>query len=432
VARLVGRRCKIECYFNSYKMDCLMDTGAQVSILDPQWIKTYLPDHKLRPLAELIGRKDLNVLAANGTALPYEGWVGAMVSLPNSSDPNTVIQVPFLVSRMLLDRPLIGFNVVEQLILGPENDANFIPTLVSLIRTAMNLQEDKATALVNFIQTKLTNEDDLSQGVLKVGPHDVVIPAGQVRHVKCKVPSTVDTSKPLVLFEPSEINPQLQQLDVGDSLVEVCQAKVPYVRIPIGNHTKHDVTLPSKTTLGSIESIVKVVQTDELDPAAPSVTQVADGGGSPRAQLDKGDERDRVMEQWDPPVNISHLSEDQQKVVREMLREESGAFAQDDNDLGCITGLEMSITLNDNTPVQKSYTSIPKPFYKEVKEYIEDLLARGWIVKSKSPYSAPVVCVRKKDSRPKRCVPVCPEASVCVCVCLYLSVYKKHIYVCIH
>ncbi|KAI3357074.1 hypothetical protein L3Q82_015450 [Scortum barcoo] len=87
-----------------------------------------------------------------------------------------------------------------------------------------------------------------------------------------------------------------------------------------------------------------------------------------------------------------------------MLREESGAFARDDNDMGCITSLEMSITLNDNTPIQKSYASIPKPLYREVKEYIEDLLAKGWIVKSKSPYSAPVLCVRNKDGTLRLCI----------------------------
>lgn len=47
--------------------------------------------------------------------------------------------------------------------------------------------------------------------------------------------------------------------------------------------------------------------------------------------------------------------------------------------------------------VQRSYAAIPKPLYKEVKNYIQDLLARKWIVKSKSPYAALVVCVRKKD-----------------------------------
>lgn len=122
------------------------------------------------------------------------------------------------------------------------------------------------------------------------------------------------------------------------------------------------MTLPNKTALGSTESVVNVLQTDEADPATPIVIQVTDG--SPRAQLDKADGRSSVVEQWDPPVDISHLSMDQQTMVKEMLREESGAFGRDDNEMGCITGLEMSITLNDNTPIQKSYTSIPKPLYK--------------------------------------------------------------------
>ena len=38
--------------------------------------------------------------------------------------------------------------------------------------------------------------------------------------------------------------------------------------------------------------------------------------------------------QWTPPVNLSHLLCGQQEVVREMLKEESGAFAMDDDDTG--------------------------------------------------------------------------------------------------
>lgn len=111
-----------------------------------------------------------------------------------------------------------------------------------------------------------------------------------------------------------------------------------------------------------------------------------------------------MAQEWDPPVDLNHLTEGQQTIVRKMLREESRAFARDDDDMGCIPGLEMSITLKDSTPIQKSYTSIPKSLYKEVKEYIEDLLVRGWIVKSKSPYSAPVVCVQKKDGTLRLCI----------------------------
>ena len=56
---------------------------------------------------------------------------------------------------------------------------------------------------------------------------------------------------------------------------------------------------------------------------------------------------------WTPPVVLSHLSCDQQEVVRKMLREESGAFAMDDDDIGCVEDLELEINLVDNGPVKK-------------------------------------------------------------------------------
>ncbi|MEQ2174549.1 hypothetical protein GOODEAATRI_009005 [Goodea atripinnis] len=76
----------------------------------------------------------------------------------------------------------------------------------------MGLQDDKVTGLVNLIQTRLTNENADCQRLLKVGLQKVVIPAGQIKHVKCKVPPSLDVSSQLVLFEPNENNPTLQQL----------------------------------------------------------------------------------------------------------------------------------------------------------------------------------------------------------------------------
>lgn len=82
---------------------------------------------------------------------------------------------------------------------------------------------------------------------------------------------------------------------------------------------------------------------------------------------------------WHPPVNVSHLNTEQQAIVKKLL-----FFAQDD-DIGCIPSLQMIINLMDDIPVQHSYAVIPSPLYKEVKEYIQDLLAKNWVIKSKSP-----------------------------------------------
>ena len=61
----------------------------------------------------------------------------------------------------------------------------------------------------------------------------------------------------------------------------------------------------------------------------------------------------------------------------------------------------MNLTLSDPTPVQKTYTSVPRPLYSEVKCYIEDLLNRGWVTKSQSSYASPV---RKKDEGLRLCI----------------------------
>ncbi len=107
---------------------------------------------------------------------------------------------------------------------------------------------------------------------------------------------------------------------------------------------------------------------------------------------------------WQPSIDLSHLDETQREKVNKMLCEEAGAFAHDSNDIGCLPSLQMSITLTDEIPVQRVYSAVPKPLFKEVKEYVLELLMKGWIVKSKSSYAAPVVCVRKKHGSLRLCI----------------------------
>ena len=86
-----------------------------------------------------------------------------------------------------------------------------------------------------------------------------------------------------------------------------------------------------------------------------------------------------------PPVELGNLTAEQRQLAIVMLQE---SLAKDDEDVGCIKGLQMNLTLSDPTPVQKTYTSVP--LYTEVKHYIEDLLNRRWITKSQSSYALPM------------------------------------------
>ena len=61
----------------------------------------------------------------------------------------------------------------------------------------------------------------MTQGRLRTGERDVVIPAGQVTWVRCRVPPTMNPSDCLVLFEADEGSQVLEQLDVLTGLVQI-------------------------------------------------------------------------------------------------------------------------------------------------------------------------------------------------------------------
>lgn len=87
-----------------------------------------------------------------------------------------------------------------------------------------------------------------------------------------------------------------------------------------------------------------------------------------------------------------------------MLRKECASFSKADDDIGEIPTLQLSISLKDMDPVAHTYLSVPKPLYKEIKDYLHNLIAQGWVQKSDSPYASPVVCVRKKDGSLRLCI----------------------------
>lgn len=390
LAKLIGRKALTHCNLNGLAVSALLDTGAQVSMIDRDWKSKYLPDTPVRALSDIIGDEDeLRVYAVNGDALPFDGWVALTVNLMGNEDPNLSITVPFLVSSLALERPLLGFNVLEEMI--QKQPEKLISTLVVLLCNALCIPAEKAELMVSFIQA---SKPSVQCGLLRTGRQDMVIPAGQVAWVKCQVPPLMSSSDTVFLFEPDDDNVQLTELDVGEGLLEVQNPRKPYVAVPVGNNTKHAVTLPRKTALGGIHCVEKVIATDSPEAPEPTVT-VNSAVSTPV---------DAHPSSWQPPINLSHLDDKQREKVNKMLCEEAGAFARDGDDIGCIPSLQMSITLTDEIPVQRAYSAVPKPLFKEVKEYVQELLMRGWIVKSKSPYAAPVVCVRKKDGSLRLCI----------------------------
>ena len=426
LVKLVGKRCMVNCKLNGVDKKSLWDTGAMVSAVSKRWLKKNFDGLPIRSIDELID-EPLNIEAANSKSMPCSGWVELSFQL--SSGP--VLHVPFLVMNDRMEAPIVGFNVIAELLKDESVD------LLNEVKQALNLEDDQLSQAINIIQA--SGRSCLAD--VRSDKRNVVIGPGQSVNIKCRAPvGFVEVDQPVV-FEPDELQSWPEELVVNDKLLSLRKGLVQKVVIRVVNRSDHKVVLHGGTVMGRLECVSSVTpvavkrtskkenllgaskntthetvdqeqNVDVVDSGegvaheAVTLEQIRDGGEN--AVLGKLEARENGNEEeelFDPDVKYGPgLSESQVKLVREMLREESASFMRDDDDIGFIDNLEMKITVHDDTPVQKQHRRIPKPLYKEVKEYLEDLLNKQWIRQSSSSYASPVVIVRKKCGAMRLCI----------------------------
>ena len=175
------------------------------------------------------------------------------------------------------------------------------------------------------------------------------------------------------------------------------------------NNTDHDIFFQNRTALGRLELIRSVIPSEVKHKGFPNKefleqnkTDVNKGSSVIHETKKERNENYNINQneykQILSKIDLTDLTPDQAKKARTMLSEEIDSFSKHNHDVGQAEELQMKINLTGNILIQKSYLVIPKLFYPEVKGYVKDLLNRGFITKSKSSYSSPVVCVRKRDN----------------------------------
>ena len=79
-------------------------------------------------------------------------------------------------------------------------------------------------------------------------------------------------------------------------------------------------------------------------------------------------------------IDLSGLNPEERPEVQQLITREANVFSVADSDIGNITSTQMEIKLQDETPVQLNYHSVPKPLYVELKTHIENPYNKGWII----------------------------------------------------
>ena len=115
-------------------------------------------------------------------------------------------------------------------------------------------------------------------------------------------------------------------------------------------------------------------------------------------ELLRKDGRLDKSKQWPPELALK---------FERMLMEHHNIFSLEQNEKGCTDMAEHVIELLDTEPFKERFWWIAPPLVEEVREHIQEMLDRGTICPSQSPWCNAVVLVRKKDGGLRFCIDFC-------------------------
>lgn len=96
-------------------------------------------------------------------------------------------------------------------------------------------------------------------------------------------------------------------------------------------------------------------------------------------------------------------SEWKERITRR-LSDMSEVFSHHDLDFGCTSKVKHHITLHDGTPFKHRARPIHPNDIEAVRRHLSELLEAGVIRESTSPFSSPIVVVRKKNGDIRLCI----------------------------
>ncbi|XP_066921354.1 uncharacterized protein [Clytia hemisphaerica] len=325
-----------------------------VSVLSSNWLLTEFPDTPITPLKS----NCFTVKVANDTPLALASVALLKFSLPSN---RMEITCPFLVTNTALPNCIVGTNLIRCLYQHQSKD-HFSHDLAGAVGMML-----EGKAVINAMEGEVM-EMNVFCG------ESIVVEPGECRKVPCSVPDIHKERGTPMLFEP--ITSEKSLLEYMECLVS---SKKDFEVLAM-NCTDHPITIHPKEIVGRLCSIsVNLPRVNMVD-----------------VEADKG--------KWQPAVNIDHLDQEKQEAVEKVLYEYCDVFSKEKSDIGEMKDFYMDIQLTDSKPIHVPYRRIPKQMYKTVKDYMDDLIANGWIKTSESPYSSPIVCAKKKDGSLRLCI----------------------------
>lgn len=312
--------------------------------------------------------------------MPYIGYVEVAITFPKQflgaeyEVPTLALVVPD--SGTSGYQVLIGTNTLDVVygICREKSPASCYPVL------------NGYRMVLKVLQLRQEQSHDSNIGLVRMQGRDrKVIPAGETVVLEGMVSVKEFHNERSVVME----YPSSSSLP-GGLLVKPCLIDLPCRqpgRLPvfISNESDHDITIPAKTVIAELSAIQTILSNKQ------SVTKPAESEHSKTADLAFDFGESPVPPEWKDRIT-------------QKLNSMPEVFAQNDTDFGRTDKVKHNIKLSDETPFKLRARPIHPHDVEAVRQHLQELLDAGVIRESESPFSSPIVVVRKKNGQVRLCI----------------------------
>ncbi|XP_043984521.1 uncharacterized protein LOC122838162 [Gambusia affinis] len=359
-------------------MDTFQDAGEkpssylqrlQVTTIPVSFYNDKLSHQPVMPLDNL-----LQVEGAAGQSVPYLGYVELVITFPedfigvNTEVPTLALVVP----DTSPDRPsnvLIGMNTLE-----PLYEQHLSGNHVQFQPMAQGYR-----AVLKLLQLKHQQNQSGRAGTVRLlSTTPVLISPGQTTVLEGSVKNTLPSADKWAIVEhPSSPLP-------GGLCVQSCLITLPRYppyKVPVimKNESEQEVFISPLTIIADIGSAPTVLSQQITSQTSQQTTLEFNFGDSPI-----------------PPEWKEHIINKMNSMPE--------VFSHHDMDFGCTDAVKHTIRLNDETPFKHRARPIHPQDLEAVREHLRDLFGAGIIRESKSPFSSPIVVVRKRNGSVRLCI----------------------------
>ena len=376
--KLVGNVDEVQIRIGNIPTQSLLDSGSCVSLVAESFYNKHLADNELKSVEGI-----LNIECANGGQLPYIGYIETDVIITSGLPGSKPMPCLILVSP---DTPysnrtpvVIGTNILNELL--TECKDNYGSQFLQ--KAKLHTQWYLSFRAIVIRQKELKRNSNRLAVIRNASKERIILKPNDVIEVKGYADRELNFPCSTAIIQESDESQISSDVDIENAVIQYNYKRNGEIRVCLSNITTNTITIPPRSIIG------------EIQPATLEEEYLS--------KIAKECNRDNVI----PSLNIDEaglLNSEQRKELVHLLHKHENIFSTSDTDIGICNKIKHRIDLITDIPFKQRHRRIPPAMIQEVREHIEQLLAAGVIVRSKSPYTSNVVLVRKKNGKLRLCV----------------------------